>query len=1197
MSQSKATIKWTDSQECAISTSGKTLLVSASAGSGKTATLTERIIRSLTDKNDPKEISKMLISTFTRASAADLKLKISKALTKALKNDPDNTHLSKQLVDLSSAQISTIDSFLYDVLKKNFGALSLKKLPRLVDEKEIQILENELMYELIEEFYTENDSFGHFMDSFTSSGKDEPAIEMFINIYEKLRKKEDGVDVLLIYERTLIKDAELPFFESSYGKIIKDEIGQFIKYAFKMTANSYDSISANPIADEKYGNAFKEDLLFYTRALKLLDENNYEELKDHFDKFNKLNLKGLSEKSFDDTELFLKFKKMGKTRADTWTDAKKKKDKYLCFSKEAISTSYKQNAELCHTLHKLLSEFDKRLSNEKESRGICGFDDITLYVYKLFVKDGKPTPIACEYASRFTDIYVDEYQDVNEIQDALFKAISTPSNRFMVGDIKQSIYGFRDADPTIFAGYKRDFPLISNASVNSLEASIFMSENFRCDKPIIDFSNTVSSFLFSYRPKSIEYTKNDDLRFSKDNSECNSLKIPVTIAITGVSTDDKSTEEQNLSVSPEVRYIAKEIKRLVEKEKLANGEAIKYKDIAVIARGQKLFSDIATELSHYGISSSMAKGKNPLENPEVLLMLAFLSTIDNPQKDVSLAGTLRSPFYNFTFDEIYEIKSTSDDSFSLYDAVVNTSTFNTALGHKCKSFLTELEYWRNSSTSMPCYKLIKKIYSELSVLSYSEGNSQHLLWLYESALKFESCGFKGLYGFIKYIEDIIEMDAKIEPPPIVEDSNSVSIMTIHASKGLEFPVCFVINCEAKFNTSDSSKKIVYDPHEGIAFKPSDDSGFGEYPSIPHIAISTKIKASQKEEEMRLLYVAMTRARERLYIVAESKKPDELIKKLKEECDQNPEYSIMKSNNYLSWILASLNYSNNPDCYDIKYFGDVLTTALNEKKAQSSTDTEPSEKIKALLKKRFEYEYPYEHISNLPAKLAVSRLYPTVLDDIDGDGADIDDENIDEMLERDFNIPPSLLETEKISAADRGTATHTFLQFCDFENVISYGLEEELARLSEKKFISRTIADIINKKHLERFFESELFHRIRNAKSVWREQRFNIFLPANEFTAVEEKKESLMGETIAVQGVIDIFFEDENGKVVLCDYKTDYLTAEEIRSPSLAKEKLTSRHKEQLRYYKKAITEILGKEPDEVLIYSLPLGEHVTVDLN
>ncbi len=1197
MSQAKTTIKWTADQELAISIKDKTLLVSASAGSGKTATLTERIIRSLTDEESPKEISRMLISTFTRASAADLKLKISKALSKALKNDPDNRHLSRQLVDLGSAQISTIDSFLYDVLKKNFGALSLKKLPLLVDEKEIQILQNELMVELIEDFYVANEGFGQFMDAFTSSGKDEPAIEMFIDIYEKLRKKEGGVDLLLQFEKGLLKDAELPFFETSYGGIIKNEIGRFIKYAFKMTADSYSAISADPIADEKYGGAFKEDLLFYTKAIELYDSNDYEGLKYHFESFNKLNLKGLPEKSYEDTELFLSFKKMGKTRGDTWTEAKKKKEKYLSFSQDAISLSYKQNAALCHTLHALLFEFNKRLNAEKQSRAICGFDDITLYVYKLFVKDGEPTLLAREYASRFTDIYVDEYQDVNEIQDALFKAISTPTNRFMVGDIKQSIYGFRDADPTIFARYKRDFPLVSDKPSKSNEYSIFMSENFRCDNTVIDFSNTVSSFLFSSRKESIEYTENDDLKFSKNSNECNSPLVPVTVAITGIESSNNDDEEKDAHRSAQIKYIAKEIKRLVENERLANGEAIQYKDIAIIARGQKLFSDIASELSRYGIPSTMAKGKNPLENPEVLLMLAFLSTIDNPEKDVSLAGTLRSPFYNFTFDEIYEIKSASDDSFSLYDALISASTLDTALGHKCKSFLSELEYWRSAAVSLPCYKLIKKIYNELSVLSYAQSDSQHLLWLYESALKFESGGFKGLYGFIKYIEDIIEMDAKIEPPPIVTDSNCVSIMTIHASKGLEFPVCFVVNCESKFNTSDTSKKIVYDPHTGIGFKPSDDSGFGEYPSIPHIAISTRIMDTQKEEEMRLLYVAMTRARERLYIVAEIKNPDTLIKKLKNECDFNPEYAIMKSSNYISWILASLKFSKNPDCYKLEYFGDISTSIIGAKSSQNQAETKPSEEIIELLRKRFEYEYPYEHISNLPAKLAVSRLYPTVLDDIDGDGVDLDKSDIDEMLERDFNVPSSLLEMEKITAADKGTATHTFLQFCSFDNTVKHGVDEELAYLTEKKFISRATADIINKKHLERFFESELFHRIRKAKSVWREQRFNIFLPANEFTEIEEKSKSLIGETIAVQGVIDIFFEDEDGKIVLCDYKTDYLTAEEIKDPTLAASKLTSRHKEQLRYYKKAITEILGKEPDEVMIYSLPLGKHIAVELN
>jgi ATP-dependent helicase/nuclease subunit A len=524
-----------------------------------------------------------------------------------------------------------------------------------------------------------------------------------------------------------------------------------------------------------------------------------------------------------------------------------------------------------------------------------------------------------------------------------------------------------------------------------------------------------------------------------------------------------------------------------------------------------------------------------------------------------------------------------------------------SLAKKCLNFLSELNYWREAAASTPCDKLIKKLYHEMSLLSYSSSGSRNLTRLYEYAIKFESSGFKGLYGFIKYVNDLIACEVKLPEPPSGESSDRVKIMTIHSSKGLEFPVCFIIECEKNFSTNSSKQDIQYDPDLGIGFTPHDESGFAKFDSPTWRAICDTRRTKELEEEMRLLYVAMTRARERLYLVSNIHRPEnkELVKAI---AAHDPEYGILRAKSYAEWVMMALDRKGLPDCFEEEELvfvpksedgvSDVEDTFVTKEEASV---TEVDETLVSTFKERFDFEYPYEHISRLPAKLSVSSLSPGVLDELES-GASLAqlDGDFNEVFKNDFATPPQLLGNSQHTAAERGTATHAFLQFCNFDRALSLGIKNEIARLTEERFIAPGYADLIDEKQIEGFFESPLFKRIHSAKRIWREQRFNLFLPASDFTRIEEKSELLKDETIAVQGVIDIFFEDENGRIVLCDYKTDYLTREEISEPTLAAKKLSKRHGEQLSYYAKAVEAMLERAPDEIIIYSLPLKGQINV---
>ena len=1191
---------WTEAQSAAIATRDKTLLVSAAAGSGKTATLTERIIRSITDSESPADISRMLIVTFTKASAADLKAKISKAISEKMTEEPQNTRLATQLVALGSAHISTIDSFYYDIVRSNFQRLSLPQAPRITEPAEMIPLSLSVMNETIDDMYFTHNGFERFMEHFTSARDNEKAAELFLDMYEKLLSQREGIECLKGYAKDLADAASKNIFDTKYGETALAQTTAFVKYALDFTEAACRMIYEEPKAVAKYGDAFDDDLLFFKKLNSLLESKDYAEFTRELlahEQIQPATLTGFPELS-----------KVRATRKANYADLDKIKNSFFRFSDEEIKRSFLENSKICLELYTLLKEFDERFMSEKSNRGICSFADVPRFVLKILCKDdGEPTEVALEYRDRFDYIYIDEYQDVDEVQDTIFKTIARNNNRFMVGDIKQSIYVFRNADPSIFASYKDRLPKLGTKE--SDEYSIFMSNNFRCDETVIDFSNAISSFLFSNRAKSIGYTSDDDLVFTKDNKIENYKPTPAVVAITGVMPEGvKSTqltpEQKEYAKLSQEKYVADEILRLVKNEKLSN-KKISFGDIAILSRSKLALPSLISELTSRGIPVQAPKNSDFFENPDVLLVMSLLSSIDNPQKDIPLAGTLRSPFFGFSLEEIMEVRQSADVTYSLYDALLEYAKLDSPLGEKCAGFIKKLDYWREAAVSTPCDKLIKKLYNEMSILSFGANGSKNLLRLYEYAIKFESGGFKGLYGFIKYVEDLIENGITL---PVGEESNdddSVKIMTIHSSKGLEFPVCFIYGCQKSFSNESAKKAIQFDPHVGIGFVPHDESGFAKYDSPLLRSIIQSKLTGEKEEEMRLLYVAMTRAKERLYLVAHMPYPDTSRDRMKTICRFDKEYAVLSAKSYMEWAFAALEYTDKHDCYRIEEHVIPEPDKLGDLYAVDSTDVECEvenepeyEGATDILRERFEYKYPYEHLSKLPAKLSVSSLSPRVLDEADNEIAKLDqlDDDFDTLYKKDFAIPESLTLDEKATAAERGTATHAFLQFCDFEKAVKNGVEDEIARLTGERFIAPKYADIINKSQIKRFFESDLYKRIAGAKRVWREQRFNIFLPAVDFTKDEKKAELLKNETIAVQGVIDIFFEDAEGKVVLCDYKTDYLTKDELANPTLAARSLNKKHAEQLSYYAKAIKEMLGKAPDETVIYSLPLGGHIEVKM-
>ena len=1191
---------WTPKQKQAIDTRGKTLLISAAAGSGKTATLTERIVKKLTDESNPASISRMLIVTFTRLSAADLKRKISTAISEELLKNPTSQYLSKQLVLLESAHICTIDSFYLDIVRSNFQRIGLPSNFRLADEGEMSLLRKEVMDNIIEKHYDTNaqndDGFLSFVENFTSAKQSDTLSDIFLVLENKLCSKTDGTNAILTFANELVEESNYDFFESRQGKIIYNYISNGVESYYKAISRCCDIISSSEKASTAYLAAFAYEKEFLRELSEILKDKNYSLAREKSLTFNKQRL-GTLKKEFQTEEILL----CKALRDEESAFIKSINEKYFSFDAEEIRETMIKTSDILHSLHSILSEFEEAALKEKIKRKAFDFDDIRRFAYNLLTNENnEPSDIALAYREQFDEIYIDEYQDVDAMQDRIFTLISKPNNRFMVGDIKQSIYSFRGADTDVFAGYKKSFPPLDEAT-NSDNALIFMSNNFRCDENVIKFTNKIFSFLFGNCGESIEYTPDDDLIFSKieDDRTLPSPKVNVTIVTADESAkeDDSENDEQKSDINPEAMWIANEIDRLIKYEYNADGSKIEPRDIAILMRSTTPSADISRALEQLNIPCSDNSKYDLFETPDVLLMLSLLSSIDNPHKDIPLAATLYSPIFAYTMDELIEIRTSADPKMSLFEALRNYSGENSSIIEKNRYFTDKLINYRLLSSSLSIDKLLNHIYRDLSIMSLDGINSQNLTRLYEMARRFESGSFKGLNNFISYINELIEN--KKVPSLTYEDAdnNAVQMITAHKSKGLEFPVCFICNTQSAFSTEDTKPNLLYHSRAGIGLKLAYEGGMARLNTPMREAIALEIANAQIEEEMRILYVALTRARERLYITAHTRSR---LEKLEENASLAyqfaSDFKLKKCKNWLSMVLAGIYPLQDGDSFTftaLEKDGVSLNSICNiENISDVVYDGIISDEQIEMIKSRLDFEYPHTHLNKLPAKLSVSKLTPTILDDIDDDAATLESFDEAKILE----IEEFFENKSKITGADKGTATHLFLQFCDFAYAEKNGAKAELSRLVDSKFIAPQVAELINLKQIENFFKSDFYTMLKNAKKTYREQRFNILLPASHFTQDEEFKSEIEKEEILVQGVIDLFFEDENGNIILCDYKTDYLSYEEMQDEALVIKKMKDRHGKQLEYYAMAIERFLDKSPDKILIYSLPFGEAVEIPI-
>ncbi|MBQ8497907.1 MAG: helicase-exonuclease AddAB subunit AddA [Clostridia bacterium] len=1193
-----ATFSWTPAQSDAIHTQGKSIAVSAAAGSGKTAVLTRRIIEKVCAPDCSGDISRLLVVTFTKAAAAELVSRISDALSQELASHPENAHIRSQSLLVSSAKISTIHSFCLDLIRTNFQKLNIPPDFSAGSETEIDLMMNTVAEELISDYFEGElregeepiENFSLFADMFGDVAHTDALAKTLLSLYHSLSSTVDFLDRIEYFRENAKSAAENGFDGSPWEMCIREYLIGFLKHYGNIYKDIIDYAKGEPKLSKPLGIIAAEwDVIEKVRSFAEAGTSYYEMPKYLAEfHFEKLVNSSRDEKLKSFTPLRTKFK----------DDLEEFTKKLYIYSEDALSYCLTQTAEAMEMLGAFMRTFEKRFSEEKRRRKLITFADMERFALELLYdkENDAPTELALSLRDSYDEIYIDEYQDTNELQDKIFSLISKEDNRFNVGDIKQSIYAFRGAKPMIFSELLDSRPKYEK-SCGDKAVKIFLSENFRSSSEILEFCNGIFEKLMN--AKEIRYGEDERLHPGGGKHAA----LPEMYLIAKSKNGDK--------LSDEAEFVAEKIEALLRSGTKLDGSRIKPSDIAILLRSTSssaVFFEQA--LSKRRIPCKNDADKEFFESPEVLLMLSLLSAIDNPTRDIYLASALKSPLYGVTLDELLFIRRYHREG-SLFDALRKfTAEKNFAKG---KKFLDDYEKYVLIASETPCDDLIWQIYTDtgiFSILSADETRSLYeieqananLIAFYHYARGFERGGFKGLSGFITFINEVLANKAKLDVSGFAAPGDVVHIMTIHKSKGLEFPVCFVSNLNKQFNRMDRNKKTIYHENLGISIQIPAKDGMVRLETPLRQASVLEIDRQCVEEELRLLYVALTRPKERLYLTASVSDKDiekerfSLSKTYGEYALKNQffsEYKLRSSNDPLDLLLTAMAGKT------MTFTMEIVDSHTDEESdgaetQEESLQTESAEEeetgmtyyqAKKIVSERLDYAYPYRRLSEIPSKLSVSKLYPAILDGDDG-------QELAREVPRAVKMPNFLMkeQDEELTAAEKGTAMHLFMQFCDFDLVSEYGVNAEIQRLAEKRFIFDADKAKMDVEKLNSFFKSEIAKEIFRSERVYREKRFMVKLPASYFT--EEDKESLADEKLLVQGILDCVFFNEKGELILLDYKTDFF--KEGTPRSYVEKTLRERHARQLGYYKLACEQLFGMAPAHTYVYSFAIGDTVEI---
>lgn len=1179
-------VKWTTDQQHAIECCKGSVLVSAAAGSGKTAVLVERVIRRLTDKDNPCSAENLLIVTFTRAATAQMREKIGAAILKRLSEDPTDRHLRRQYMLLPFAKICTIDSFCNDLVRENFHALGISPDYSLLDNETAVIMKNDVCEAMLERAYEEDSdgSFSGLSDMMSSGSSDEDFAKLIIKMYD-ISTAYPFPDLWL---DSLIEEYSQPDINKScWGGIIKKYVCDMLDYCVSSSNDMMTAMESDPIVADAYGAAVQSDINMYAELREKVNRDWDEALE----AFNTVKYMGLGRvpKGYESET-----KNAVMTARKKLKDLLKKVPNIMCVSSGEHSEDVRLMRSPVTKLIELVKQFGREYSAEKDKMNSADFSDILHRALNLLaVSDGRggyiKTDLARELSSHYVEILVDEYQDINEAQDMIFKAISADENNlFTVGDVKQSIYRFRQAMPEIF--------LRRRSTTHSFESGkyplgITLGSNFRSRVGVTSCVNYIFRQLMSTEAGELEYDDSEALNAAAKYPERDTPDCELHVVT------DKGNRADTLEA--QARYVARYIDRTVREGKtlVTKGGAMhpaSYGDFCILLRTAKNVSSVyANALSERGIPVFSPETGGFFEAAEISFILSLLRVLDNPVQDIPLAAVMLSPLFGFSAGELADIRASAKERLEagetepLYRSVAASADEG---DEKAAAFLKKIESLRRLSLTLSAGELVRRVCEETGfdaiagAMPDGERRRLNIGLLCDYAEKYEAAGNLGLSGFIRFIDKVARTSGDLATAARPsENADIVRIMTVHQSKGLEFPICILADMQHAFNERDNTESVLISSSAGLGMKRRTEDGISVYDTASRRAAVITSERMGRSEEMRVLYVALTRAKENLVMVTSVPNPEKGLAKVAVECGigerANP-FAVLRMNNFSDLVLTAL--MRHPAADELRKLSGVdVPIFLPEKDRfklkvvvsdSESFMTESANEQKIAAKpvffdevcERLDYSDPRSVLSSVPAKRAAS----------DGSERGINREYF-------ASSRPAFMSSGGLTPAQRGTATHKFMQFSDYAAARA-DIESELARLVDGGFLSEDEGKAVNVSAAKRFFMSSLAERIFASDNVMREKKFAALFPAKFF--YPELTGEAAEEKIVVQGIADCVFV-EDGKLVIVDYKTD---------TGVDAEALLDRYSAQLGIYREALSQALGMPVKETLLYSFFMNSTVKV---
>ena len=1178
---------WTKPQRQSIEARGGSVLVSAAAGSGKTAVLVERIIRLITDEKNPIGVDRLLVVTFTRAAAAEMRQRLSTALSEKMAQDPENELYQRQQLLLPQASITTVHGFCAQLLRRQASHAGLPPRFKVADDSEAAVLSAQALDEVLEESYTNRaPEFLALATQLGGTRNDSGLRSAVLQAYTFMQAQPFPEQWL---ERQ--KDAYTavaPLEKADWMRPLLNELDITLQGCYAQLTRARDIVA--PYADLQ---PYVDHLTVECAQLDALRAQTSE--GDYARRYA-----ALQAWTFDNLPPVKADSAASKEAKDQAQDIRNKMKKRfraqveLFFSPDEIREDLAALAPLVEALGDLVSRYTERYAQLKRQKKLVDYNDLEHMSLRLLLdaETGERTPLAAELSQQYEEIMVDEYQDTNAVQDELFLALSRERNNlFMVGDVKQSIYGFRQARPEIFTN-RRDKYNAYDENASEYPATITLENNFRSRETVTDTVNFLFRQLMQRSLGGVDYDEREALVCSAEYDAADGVETEWLLLDKAIAAGECPSNEV-----AEARAIAHNIREQMATMTVKSGEGtrpLEYGDICILLRARRPLPVYIKELARLGIPAGAEGSGSLLTTPEIRTALALLRVIDNPLREIELTALMLSPLYGFTPDDCARLRlltrgeKQKEPLYTVVEQVAvgkrQTEGNLTAL---CRRLMGDLRRYRTLAVSMPADRLIERLYRDTAlceVYAARDGGRQRVANLHELdrvARGFEQDGFRGLSAFVRHIDRLEEQGKDLAAGNSI-GGNSVRLMTVHGSKGLEFPVVYLARTGGQFNTEDTKKKLLLHNTAGIGLYRQDNEAQTKGRTMPFYGVLSARQQDERAEDLRVWYVAMTRAKEKLCIVSTQRDLRKRLGGLEDTLTGARALSvdsILHAASPSDWFLSaalrhpSFAHLRKDPSSTVSMAADTAWTvkiydpsALDEESVtveQAAAQADAT--LVQTLRERMAYTYPYAVLSRIPAKVAASQLSH-------------------ENLSRQYiaKARPAFLQKEGLTAAQKGTALHTFMQFADYARAAT-DVAAEVRRLTAAGFLTAHQAEVLPIDKINRFFASGLYARMQASLDCRREFHFTVTVPAD---TVAGEALGIPDENVVVQGIADCVFREGEG-LVLLDYKTDRVSDAQ---------ELTERYRSQLQFYRWALEPIFGLPVTQAVLYSFYLDEVIEVAL-